>query len=580
MAARRGATVSANETGQDKSPANGAESVLIGLKASGIDYLFANAGTDFPPIIESLSSLGPAATPEAITIPHETASVAMAHGYYLATGKPQAVMVHVNVGLANAAMGVINAASDNIPVIVISGRTPITETGHPGSRVTPIQYGQEMYDQASLVSNVTKFHYEMRYPEQGEQLVSRAVALAASEPQGPVYLSLPREPLMAPIENPAPVKMPARPAATRIFAEPEAIATAAVWLAKANAPLILCQRGDTGGAVGEALSGFSARFAVPVAEPFSVRNVMASAHPMFLGHDVKAAMTGADVIVVLDSGVPWIESLHAPSGETRVIHIGADPHFARMPVRGYKTDLAIAADPAEAIRALAAAMPEPGPDMAERRDTIAARTAARRAQAAANAEEGCASPMSAEWMSRCISDVMDDRAMVFSELGVVLGAMDLAGANRAFNNPHSGGLGWAMPAALGAQLADRERLVIACIGDGSYIFANPVACHQIAEALELPILTIIKNNGLWNAVRRSVVNSYPDGAAARANAMPLTSLEPAPDYLKIAEASRAHTERVEHGRDLPGALERAVRIIRTERRQAVLDLRIAVSDKH
>jgi len=264
----------------------------------------------------------------------------------------------------------------------------------------------------------------------------------------------------------------------------------------------------------------------------------------------------------------------------RVIHIGADPHFARMPVRGYKCDLAIAAEPAAAIEALAAAMPKPGADIEMRRKTLAARSAARRVKARAEAEAGCTSPMSAEWLSRCISEAMGERAAVFGELGVIAGAMDIAGPNRVFNNPHSGGLGWALPAALGAQLADRERLVVACIGDGSYIFANPVACHQIAEALELPILTIIKNNGMWNAVRRSVVGAYPKGAAARANAMPLTSLEPAPDYLKVAEASRAYTERVEHGRDLPAALERALDVIRTQRRQALLDVRVAVSDKN
>lgn len=111
------------------------------------------------------------------------------------------------------------------------------------------------------------------------------------------------------------------------------------------------------------------------------------------------------------------------------------------------------------------------------------------------------------------------------------------------------------------------------------MFANPVACHQIAEALELPILTIIKNNGIWNAVRRSVVSSYPNGAAVRANRMPLIDLEPAPDYLQIASASRAYVERIEHGRDLPAALERAIGVIRSERRQAVLELRIAVSDR-
>ena len=175
---------------------------------------------------------------------------------------------------------------------------------------------------------------------------------------------------------------------------------------------------------------------------------------------------------------------------------------------------------------------------------------------------------------------MDDRAVAFTELGLLPGQMDLAGPNRLFCNVHAGGLGWAMPAALGAQLADRARLVIACMGDGSYIFANPVACHQVAEALGLPILTIVKNNGLWNAVRRSVVKAYPGGAAASANEMPFTSLAPAPDYLKVAEASRAHVERVTDGADLPAALDRAVAAIRGERRQALIDLRVALSDEH
>lgn len=572
----KGPALSTQDDVERRSPKNGAESVLMGLKANGVDFLFANAGTDFPPIIEALVDLDAALVPQAITIPHETASVAMAHGYYLVTGKPQAVMVHVNVGLANASMGVINAASDNIPVVVMSGRTPLTETGRRGGRVSPIQYGQEMYDQASLVSDVVKYHYEMRYPEQGEAMASRAVALATSEPKGPVYLNLPREPLMAPVETP-PTSY-ARPAATRIFPDPEAIATAAQWLAGAKAPLVLCQRGDTAGEVGRALSAFCNRFAVAVAEPFTIRNVMETRDPMFLGYDVKAAMADADVILVLDSGVPWIEALHGPSAEVRVIHVGADPHFARMPVRGFKTDLAISSDPLAAIEALAAAMPEPGADVAARRDAIAARSAANRAAAVSNAEAGCASPMSPEWMSHCISQVMDERTLVFSELGVVPGVMTLGGPNRMFSTPYSGGLGWCLPAALGAQLADRERLVIAALGDGSYIFSNPVACHQIAEAIELPLLTIVKNNGMWNAVRRSVVSAYPQGTASRANSMPLTSLEPSPDFAGIAEASRAYVERVEHGRDLPDALERAIHVIRTERRQALLDLRIAVSD--
>jgi acetolactate synthase-1/2/3 large subunit len=561
-----------------REPANGAESVLLGLKRAGVDYLFANAGTDFPPIIEALASLPADDMPIPVTVPHETASVAMAHGYYLATGRPQAVMVHVNVGLANALMGVINAASDNIPVMVMSGRTPITETGRLGSRATPIQYGQEQYDQAGIVRDVVKYTYEMRYPEQGEPLVSRALSLACTAPEGPVYLSLPREPLSEAISDAARQPIRDRPAATRAHPDPDAIAVAAEWLAGAANPLILCQRGDPEGRLGAALAAFAHRHGMAVAEPFTVRNVMPSSHPCFAGHDPKLAQ-GADVIIALDTDIPWIERFHAPAEGVRVIHIGPDPYFARMPVRGYKTDLAIVSDPAAAILALGAAMPAPGAGADARRDALAARAEARRAAAEAAAKAGEAAPMTAEWMTRCLGEAAGD-ALVFSELGVVPGMMDLAGPNRLFMNVHAGGLGWAIPAALGAQLADRGRLVVACVGDGSYIFANPVACHQIAEALNLPILIILKNNGMWNAVRRSVVNGYPGGAAARANAMPLTSLEPAPDYIAIAGASGAHTERVAHGRDLPAALARAIKAIREDRRPAVLDVAIAVSDAH
>ena len=98
---------------------------------------------------------------------------------------------------------------------------------------------------------------------------------------------------------------------------------------------------------------------------------------------------------------------------------------------------------------------------------------------------------------------------------------------------------------------------MACVGDGSHMFANPVAAHQIAEALELPLLTCVFNNGIWNAVRRAALNMYPDGDASKANIMPLTSLRPSPDFAAIARASRAHGEQVLEGQDLPAALERA-----------------------
>ena len=556
----------------------GAESLLDGLSLSGIQYMFANAGTDFPPIIEALARRDPSAAPVALTIPHETAAVAMAHGAYLVTGRAQAVMVHVNVGLANSVMGVINAASDNIPMLVMSGRTPISERGRKGARMTPIQYGQEMFDQTSLVRDLVKYSYEMRYPEQGKQLVMRAMSLATSEPQGPVYLSLPKEPLSEIVPEITQTHHPMPPSATKILPDPEAIIKLARLLETASNPVIICQRGDTEGRLSRALSTLAAKHGIAVFEPFLLRNVLHSNDPALQGYHASGP-SDADLIIVLDSDTPWIEATNAPGPETIVVHIGPDPHFARMPVRGFRTDLAISSDSVEAI--LAVDREARAPSAALQRNKALAQSATQRRDAAeVKARAGDTNPMSAEWISHCVSEIMDEEAVAFSELGLLPAYMTLKGQNRLFNNVHAGGLGWAMPAALGAQLMRPDRLTIACMGDGSYMFANPVACHQIAEALRLPILTIIKNNAMWNAVRRSVVNGYPDGSAAMSNTVPLTSLEPLPDFAAIARASRAHAERIEDGRELPAALQRAVGIIRTEKRQVLLDLRCAVSDMH
>jgi acetolactate synthase-1/2/3 large subunit len=115
------------------------------LKTAGVDYVFANSGTDFPPIIEGLAEAKARdlPLPETLLIAHEHAAVGMAHGYFLATGRAQAVMLHTNVGLANGATATINAAIDQIPMILMSGRTPATERGRFGSRTVPIGWGQE-----------------------------------------------------------------------------------------------------------------------------------------------------------------------------------------------------------------------------------------------------------------------------------------------------------------------------------------------------------------------------------------------------------------------------------------------------
>ena len=179
-------------------PAIAGEAFLRALADHGVDYLFANPGTDFPPVVEAFTRAKKtnAKVPQPVLVPHENLAVAMAHGAYLMNGRPQAVMVHVNVGTANTINNVTNLARDRVPLILAAGRTPITEKGSFGSRTRPIHWAQEMFDQAGMLRELVKWDYELRQPSQIGDVVSRSVEVAMAHPRGPVYLVLPREPLV------------------------------------------------------------------------------------------------------------------------------------------------------------------------------------------------------------------------------------------------------------------------------------------------------------------------------------------------------------------------------------------------
>jgi acetolactate synthase-1/2/3 large subunit len=554
-----------------------AEVVLGRMKAAGIDVLLANGGTDFPPIIEAYARAAETgiAMPEPLVIPHEGVAVGMAHGYYLVTGKPAGVMVHVNVGLANSVMGIINAASENIPLVMTSGRTPLTESGRFGSRSSPIHWGQEMRDQAGMIREVVKWDYELRYSDQAGRAIDRAVSIAMSEPKGPVYVSLPREALAEAATLPAdePVIAPAS------YGPPpaEAVARAADVLAKAKRPVIIGQSPDIGGGF-EPLAGFAERFALPVVEHWAMRQSLPTSHAMFAGRDPTPFVREADVIVVANAAVPWImDHVQPPEGCT-VIALGPDPLHRAMPMRSFRIDIALAGGLNAGIAALDAAMRERVPAserFAERRERMATFQAAAAAALEKRIAAGSGSPMSPAFVSKCLSDAADADTIFFNELGIDPSAMEFETPGSFFSTALSGGLGWGMTAALGGALGARGRQVIATIGDGSYMFANPVACHHTAAALKLPLLTVVFNNGIWNAVRRSTLYMYPDGKAAAANVMPITALDPSPDYAAIARAHGAYAERVDNGAALPDAIRRALAATKAGQ-QALLEVSVGV----
>jgi acetolactate synthase-1/2/3 large subunit len=565
-------------TGPTRITAGGA--LLARLKVVGVDYIFANSGTDFPPIIEGLAEANDRkiGLPTALVMPHEAAAMGMAHGYYLATGRAQAVMAHTNVGLANCAMGAINAAMEQIPMILFSGRTPTVEQGRLGARTVPIGWGQEMRDQHALVREASKWDYELRFAEQVPEVVDRAWAIAHSTPPGPVYVSLPRETLCEVTEYAA-LSAPATMAPARAAPDPGALRRAIEILAKAERPLIVAQRGCGTEEGFAALAEMAQEWAIPVVQYWAVQLAMALDHPMQAGMDPDPWVAEADAILVIDCLAPWSPERHKPVPDCKIIHLGRDPLYARSPMRHFASAETLVGDVSDGIQVIKAGLDASLPDAAERiaarRPGIEARNRATRDRVARDAESGCGTPMTKAWVSKCVSDAIRDRkATVLSELGCPLEPMSLNAANTWYQEPHSGGLGWSFPAAMGMSLADRGRLVVATMGDGSYMFSNPPVCHQIAEALDLPVLVLVLNNSEWGAVRQSVLDIYPDGHASRANEMPLTSLKPTPDFTRIAEASRAWTAKVTDGADLTAVLARAIAHIETTRTQALVEITI------
>src|ERR1700704_3116588 len=186
------------------------------LANRGVDYLFGNAGTDFAPLIEAYSQAAQTgvAVPRPILAAHENLAVSMAHGYGMLSRRNPAVMVHVSVGTANMICAAMNAARENVAILLTAGRSPLTESGLPGSRDGYIHWAQEMYDQAGMIREIVKWDYELRNAEQLTTVIDRALSSAATEPRGPVYLALPREVLAAPISDLA-APLPSRLGAAR-----------------------------------------------------------------------------------------------------------------------------------------------------------------------------------------------------------------------------------------------------------------------------------------------------------------------------------------------------------------------------
>jgi acetolactate synthase I/II/III large subunit len=554
-----------------------AEAYLELLASRGVEYFFGNAGTDFAPIIEAYAKRAAQGQtlPRALTVPHEITAVGMAHGYAMVTGRPQVVMVHVIVGTANALGGIINAARAHAPILVTAGRTPLTEEKLPGSRNRHIHWAQESFDQGAMVREFVKWDYELRLGGQLETVVDRALSIARAEPQGPVYLTLPRETLSERMDNLEYFDPPRVGPPAASVADPAAVERAAEILVAGRNPIVIVKSSGRDPAAVAPLVALAEAVGMPVFEQSATHLNFPHDHPLFCGGDPTAQLAEADPIVVVEADAPWFPALRAPGPEATIIQIGHDPLFSRYPIRGFAVDLGLGGAPRLTLAALAEAVRRLGVAPATLETRRKRWEAEHRRLVDAWAAKATAvkndRAIDMAWLSRCIGDAIDDNTIVVNEYDLDTTQTHQRTPGTYFSQSPASGLGWGLGAALGAKLAAPDKTIVCCVGDGAYIFGTPTAAHWTARAHNLPVLTVVFNNRVWNAVKRAVTSHAPQGWAARTG-MVMSELDPAPDYEMIARASGHWAERVEDPSVLPEMVRQALRVVREDKRPALLNV--------
>jgi len=447
----------------------------------------------------------------------------MAHGYSRITNRPQAVIVHVDVGTQALAHGLHNASIGRAPVFIFAGLCPFTEAGElAGTKTEYMHWLQDPPDQKAIVRQYCRYTGEIRTGKNVKQMVSRAIQFATSAPQGPVYLASARETLaesIKPYSIPQDQWVPIGPGAL----PQDAVRTVAEALVHAERPLLI--------------TGYSGRDLrcperlVTLAElvpGLRVYDVLGSdvcfpfSHTAFVGFSlgIDDCTRSADVILLLDCDVPWIPSRNPPAEDARIYHIDIDPLKQQMSVSLFPAHGRWRADSYEALTQIIEHI---------RQDTVIQQTLqnldyATREERLLEAYQERVQRISA------LPVLSQDAPLTIHNIGHLLRAslpasttfvvevssngkplFDQLQCDRpgSWINGGSTGIGWSNGAVLGVKLALQDqtkqphdddrvpqtKLVCQVVGDGCFMCSAPASAAWVARKYEIPVLTIVLNNG-------------------------------------------------------------------------------------
>jgi acetolactate synthase I/II/III large subunit len=432
---------------------------------------------------------------------------------------------------------------------------------------------QDPFDIASIVRPYVKWEYSLPSGIVVKEALARACAFAQSDPSGPVYMMLPRETLAEQWDDSA---MPAYPAARYGGVQaggidPARVDAIARQLMAAENPIALTAYLGRKPQAVAVLERLAQTCGIRVAEFNSIDLNISQASPCFAGFDPLPLLETADLGLLLDSDVPFIPQYARHAATIKWIQIDIDPLKSDFPMWGFATDMRIQGDCAVVLQQVLDAVEARADDSWRQR--VAARIAswsgareqAAKRLAAASANKGVSGALSAPFVFATLNGKLSQDDIVINEAirnGPVLQEHITRTRPRSYVGLAGGGLGFSGGMALGLKLAEPDRRIVQIIGDGGYHFSSPDSVYAVAQQYQIPILTVVLDNGGWQAVKSAVQRVYPQGFAAETNEFQSRLMSGRQgeqrDFSAVARAFGAHGECVTEPDDLAAAIDRCL----------------------
>src|SRR5215468_4277570 len=589
IAATNAAAQSAPTDGETKEAAHpkdkiisrpGSDFMVDVIKATSIEYIASNPGSSFRSLHESIVNYGGNKKPEFLTCMHEESSVAMAHGYAKAAGKPMGILAHGTVGLQHATMAVYNAWCDRVPIMMFAGNFLDADKRRPG-----VEWYHCVQDPALLLRDFTKWDDQPMSLQHFAESVMRAYKIATTPPMGPVLITADGDLAEEAVHDEKKLRIPKLTKSIPSQGDSGALAEAAKLLVAAERPVILADRMARSQEGIKRLVELAEALNAPVVD-IGGRMNFPTTH--YLGRsDSKRALVGeADVVLMLEVADPWgqFNTISDPHHEYRrlskpdvkIIHISLGDTLTKANYQDMQrflpVDLPISGDSEASLPTLTEAVKrEAG---MSQRSTISTRASKlrddyRRMKDRARQEASVGwdvSPCSTARISANLWNTIKNEKWCVAVSGIQWNR-NLWPADEYCNflgGSGGSGVGYGAPAAVGAALANRDKgiITVSIGGDGDLMYAPGVlwtAAHH-----KIPILMVIHNNRAYHQEvmhlqkMAGLHNRRMDTAAIG------TTIEnPNIDFAKLAQSMGVHGEGpITNPAAIGPALSRALAVVK------------------